>query len=105
MPRVRPDLQLTPEQRRVHGQISANARWAAIPASERPAATQAARDARWRRYLDAVPERVTDPEERERLAAQARRADMLRMSLAASKARRANARRAAADRDDDGSAA
>jgi hypothetical protein len=79
----------TTAERRELGRIAANERWSKIPYADRPAATQAARDARWQKYLDAVPASVTDPAEREQLAAQARRADMQRASLVARRNRRA----------------
>ena len=57
--------------------------------------TAAARDARWQRYLDQVPEFVTDPGDRARRAELLRRADMVRMSMKAAKARRLKAELAA----------
>ncbi len=68
-----------------------NRRWSRVPQAERDAATQKARDARWQRYLDAVPAEVTDPAERHRLAEQARRADMQAMRAKQLQAQRKDA--------------
>jgi hypothetical protein len=94
-----PDL-LPPAERSRAARVSINTRWSRVPFTDRPAATKAARDARWRGYLDRVPASVSDPDEREQLARQAHRADMQRLSRKAVRARRANAaaRRAAAER-------
>ena len=95
-----PTPPLTPEQRSQRARIANATRWSRVPYAERAAQTQAARDALWRKYLDAVPPEVTDPAEREALARQARRADLTRASLKASRARtaRAAAARQAAQR-------
>ena len=53
--------------------------------------TAAARDARFRQYLDQVPGQFTDPADRMRRAELLRRADMTRMSLKATKARKLKA--------------
>jgi hypothetical protein len=55
------------------------------------AITQAARDARWKKYLDQVPEWVTDEADRIRRAELLRRADMQRLALKATKARKLKA--------------
>ena len=72
-----PDLTPDPlaEERRLAGQMYANRRWSKLSKAQRAAATQPARDAQFRKYLDAVPPEVTDPAERDRLARQARLAD------------------------------
>jgi hypothetical protein len=74
--------------RRLTAQIAANTRWS--KETNRTAATQAARDAQWRAFEDAVdPERVLAPEERAKRAASARAAYYQRLSLKAQQARRA----------------
>jgi hypothetical protein len=70
--------------------VAANERWAAEP--DPIAATQAARDGRWRRYLERAAELAPEGASREdieRRAERLRRADMQRMALASAKARRA----------------
>lgn len=85
---------LSPAERRRRSQIAANARWAKEP--DRLAATAAARLAGMRRFEDEVdPERKLPPELRAKMADNARKAHMLRMSLKGAKARK---RKAAADR-------
>lgn len=69
----------------------------AANAKDRDSLTRAARDARWQRYLDRVPDHVTDPAERERRAALIRRADMQRLALKAAASRRKVAGRAGPD--------
>jgi hypothetical protein len=69
-------LALTPEQRRLRGQIAGNERWSRVPKAERATHTEAARKAFRDRFADAA-----DPEA-------AMRAHMARLSLKASKARR-----------------
>jgi len=83
----------TPAQKSLLGSAAINTRWSRIPYAERAAATQAARDARWRKYLDAVPASVTDPAERAALAAQARRADLQRAAAKSARSRAAKAAR------------
>jgi hypothetical protein len=73
----------------VAASVAANERWAAEP--DRYAATQAARDGRWRRYLERARELAPEgspPEEIQRRAESLRKADMQRMALASVKARR-----------------
>jgi len=53
--------------------------------------TEAARQARYQKYLDQVPAEITDPDERTRRADLLRRADMIRMSQKAAKARKLKA--------------
>jgi hypothetical protein len=79
---------ITPEQLTLRAQYANATRWSRVPRAERPSQTQAARDARWRRYLDQVdPDGVLPETEREALAREARRADMLGMALKASRNR------------------
>lgn len=76
---------LTPEQRSDRARLAAQVRWA----YEDPrAGTEKARAALWERYLDQVdPDRSLPEDERARRAESARRADMTRLALAASRAR------------------
>jgi hypothetical protein len=77
---------LTPEQVRLRSQLANATRWSRVPRAERPSQTQAARDALWAKYLARVdPEGVLPEDERQALARQARRADMLAMSLKSSR--------------------
>jgi len=86
--------ELTPAQKSLLGRALINRRWAMIPKPERTAATQAARDARWRKYLDRVdPERVLPEAEREALAAQLRRSDMQLAAMKSARSRQAKAAR------------
>ena len=64
----------------LHARVAAYERWAKEP--NRRTATQKARDAKWRRYLEKVDPDGTLPEaERIRRAEALRRADMARMAL------------------------
>jgi hypothetical protein len=76
--------------RRNRASAAALERWAREP--NPVTATQAARDGRWRRYLDRArqlaPPGATD-DDIERRADRLRRADLHRMALASAKARRA----------------
>lgn len=64
-------------------------RWSQLPATERAKAIEPANRARLQKYLDAVPVSVTDPAERERLARQARKADMTLLAFKSARARKA----------------
>jgi hypothetical protein len=86
---------ITDSQRRQRAQLANDARWSRLPPGQRAAQTQAARDAVWAKYLTQVdPEGALPEREREKLARQARRADLRRWSLQASRARTAQAARA-----------
>jgi hypothetical protein len=78
------------------GRIGGLTRAALAPS--RQGITEAARQARWQKYVDQVPAVITDPAERQRRAELLRQADMTRISLKASEARSraARARREAA---------
>ena len=76
-----PPIDISAEERRLTGQMHANRQWSKLSKSQRTAQTQAARDARWRKYLDAVPAEVTDQAERVQLARQAQKADLQAMQL------------------------
>jgi hypothetical protein len=81
---------MTPAERSMRAQLGAHALWAKT--EDRAAQTQAARDgfyARFERQVD--PEGLLLPEERQRRAQHARKAHMLRLSLASAKARRQRA--------------
>jgi hypothetical protein len=79
----------TPEQRRLRSKIGNDTRWSQVPFADRPAHTQAARDARWAGYLDRVdPDGVLPEAEREALARKALSADMARLALKAVTARK-----------------
>jgi hypothetical protein len=67
------------------GRIGGYTRAALAPTRE--SITEAARAARWQKYLDRVPAEITDPAERQRRAELLRRADMQRLSLKAAQAR------------------
>lgn len=79
----------TDTERALAARVAIETRWAREP--DRKAATAAAREGRWRRYLEQVDEKTPGlPEpERQRRAAALRRADLARMSLKAAQARRA----------------
>lgn len=78
---------LPAEERTLIAQIAIHDRLSRIGGS---ANTEAARRAKWQRYLDQVdPLGVLAPAEREKRATFARRADMARLSLMAAQARRA----------------
>ena len=81
---------LTAAQRSLAAQAAVNTRWSRLPHDQRTAATQAARDARFAKYLEQVDPRGELPEEeRHALARQAYRADMQRAALKASRTRSA----------------
>lgn len=83
-----PENSLTPAERSLIGRVASNRRWALLPKAERAKATQAARDGRWRRYLERVdPEGKLPEEERNALARQLRRADMQAAALKSARAR------------------
>jgi hypothetical protein len=88
MPRTKNPM--TPGQVRQRARAANAARWSRLPADQRRAQTQAARDAVWRKYLAQVdPDGLLPEAERNRLARQARQADLERWSLMASRARSA----------------
>lgn len=77
--------------RSLAGKIAANSRWASEP--DRPAATQAARNAFLSRFETEVdPEGTLPLDERTRRAESAMRAHMQRLALASAKARSRNSR-------------
>jgi hypothetical protein len=79
-----------PEDRRLIGQIGANASWANTP--DRPARTKPARDAFLRRFELAVdPEGKLPERERRERALYARKARMLRLARLSAQARRIRA--------------
>jgi hypothetical protein len=81
-----------PEDRALSAQIASAERWGRV--SDRSVATQPARDglrAKWAAEVD--PDNTLDPAERERRVDHLQRAHMLRMSLAAKRARRKRAGR------------
>jgi hypothetical protein len=86
---------LTREQRSLLSQVANSRRWAKLTSAERSAATQAARDARFAKYLEQVPAdpAIADPAEqyadRLRRARQLRDADLAAARLAATTRRRA----------------
>ena len=86
-----PANNLTPAERTLLGRAAANRRWSKLGPVKRMIATQAGRDAMWQRYLAAVPDDVTDPDDRAALARQARRADMQALALRSARARRREA--------------
>lgn len=68
--------------------IASNTRWANEP--DRSAATQAARDAMYRKFEDQVdPDRVLSPEERGKRVQNARSAHYRRIALKSAQSRRA----------------
>jgi hypothetical protein len=84
---------LSPEQRRLRAQLANDARWSRVPSFERASQTQKARDTLWRKYLARVdPAGVLPEAERQALARQARRADMIAISLKSSRNRSRKAR-------------
>ena len=88
MPRNNPNL--TPQERRLRGQLAAHTRWAAC--EDRTAATAAATKAslgRFERQVD--PDGTLPPEERAKRAESAKKAYMAKIQLAAAKARRQKA--------------
>lgn len=81
---------LTPAERSMRARLGAHASWART--TDRTARTAAARSAALRRFEEQVdPEGQMVPEERHRLAEHARKAHMLKLSMAAAKARRRRA--------------
>lgn len=79
---------LTPELRRLRGQIAANTSWANTP--NRPARTQKARAKFDERFEDEVdPDRVLPPAERAKRAENARKAYFARLAFKSAKARAA----------------
>jgi hypothetical protein len=86
---------ITPGQRRQRARLANAARWSRLPGDQRAAQTAAARAALWAKYLAQVDPDGTLPEaERQMLARSARRADLERWSLMASRARSARAAKA-----------
>ena len=86
---------MTPEQLRLRSELGNAKRWSRVPYPERAASTAKARAALWDKYLRQVdPDGVLPEAERQALARQARRADMLAMALKASRnrSRKAGAR-------------
>ena len=78
---------LTAEERSLRSSIAANARWAKV--RDRRAATQAARDAQWRRLEDEVdPDRLLSPGERSKRVQNLFRANQQRLALRSVRARR-----------------
>lgn len=83
---------ITPGQRRQRARLANAARWSRLPGDQRAAQTANARAALWQKYLRQVdPDGVLPEAEREKLARAARRADLERWSLMASRARSAKA--------------
>lgn len=83
---------MSPEERSMRGRIAASSRWARASAEDRAAAGRTARrgfDARFEREVD--PDGTLSVEERFRRAEHAKKAYMLRLALASSKARRKRA--------------
>jgi uncharacterized membrane protein len=78
---------LTPEQRRLRAQIAANDRWSKPGARERQAHVIAeARLARHEQLVD--PDGTLNPAERRQLAENSLRAEMARLALRSSRARK-----------------
>lgn len=85
-----PTAPLTPSQRRQRAQAANATRWSRVPYPERAAQTAKARAALWAKYLAKVdPDGVMPEADRERLAREARRADLLRASLKGARAQQA----------------
>ena len=83
---------LSPPERRIRASIAANERWARTP--DRAAATAAAREARWEKYLATAAELAPAGADHADIAARAehlRQADMKRMALKSAQARRKKA--------------
>lgn len=85
-------MPLTPEQRRLRGQIAAHARWSQEDPTANAIRGQAGLLAKFEREVD--PDGVLPPAERARRAESARRAHMTRLALASSKARAAKVKAA-----------
>lgn len=77
---------MTPAERRLRAQIAANARWANEDPVPNAARGQAGLLAKFERTVD--PTGTLPPAERARRAESARKAHMLRLSLASAKKRR-----------------
>lgn len=89
-------MSATPTERRMAAQIANAVRWSRQSQSDRKVATAPARrglEAKWAKEID--PDGTMSPEELELRIESARKAHMLRMSLASAKARRAKGGRAA----------
>jgi hypothetical protein len=87
---------LTPDERRLHASIAANESWARTP--DRAARTAPAREARRQKYLERARELApagATTEDIKLRAEHLRKADMKRLALASSKARRARRGQAA----------
>jgi hypothetical protein len=83
---------ITPGQRSQRARAASAARWSRLPADQRAAQTAKARAAIPAKYLRQIdPDGVLPEAEREKLARQARHADLQRWSLMASRARSAKA--------------
>ncbi len=81
-----------PELASLAASLAANTAIARLDGAGRHARTAAARDARWRKYLDLVdPDRQMSDTDREQAARHALAADMARLSLIAVKARKERA--------------
>lgn len=81
---------LTPAERTMRAQLGAHTQWART--EDRTARTAAARSGFYKRFEHQVdPDGVLTPEERHRRATSARKAHMLKLSLASAKARRQRA--------------
>ncbi|WP_432836162.1 hypothetical protein [Dactylosporangium sp. CA-092794] len=75
-----------PDERRLIATVAAHAGWAQT--TDRTARTEASRAVQWRKFLDEVdPDRVLDPDERDRRALSARKAYYARLRLRAYQAR------------------
>lgn len=81
---------LTPAERSMRAQLGAHASWANT--ADRSARTAAARRAALRRFERQVdPDGTLDPQDRQRRAEHARKAHMLKLSMAAARSRRRRA--------------
>jgi hypothetical protein len=79
---------LTPDERRLRAQAAAHSRWARPGARERQSAV--IREARLRHHERLVdPDGTLEPAERRKLAENSLRAEMAKLALKSSKARRA----------------
>lgn len=75
-----------PADRILIARIAAHARWGREP--DPVQATQKARDSFLRRFLDLVPENITDPETRARMAEHLRREYMIRLARRSAEVRK-----------------
>jgi hypothetical protein len=83
---------LSHTERVLYGRAGQLKRWSETPLAERPAQTQAARDARLLKLEQRIdPEGKLDPGERRQLALQARRAHMQQIAAKSAQARRMRA--------------